>query len=92
MVNDFLCNVLSRIAKYLIHLFFLCPVDTSIPVVQPEAPTEQGNCDLVHTALNIVDENLVLAYGAQSSKTVVVTGFLHGSDSERVNGEFNYNR
>lgn len=48
--------------------------------------------DLTHSSPEIVEENVVLAYGAQSSKTVIVTGFLHGSDSDIVAGEHNYDR
>jgi len=31
-------------------------------------------------------------YKVQSSRNVILTGFLHGSDNEIVNGEYNYNR
>jgi len=41
---------------------------------------------------NVVPEDVHTFEGVQSSRTVVLTGFCHGSDNDIVDGEYNYNR
>lgn len=73
---------------------------------QQEAPAEESTSSAPIAGFNTtaaeevepssspeeIEQDAELARGMQSSRNVILTGFLHGTDSDKVKNEYNYNR